>query len=61
MIKNNYILQSLEGKTIIFEFSRGGAKGSTFPLKEPYGYQYTLSLFDEGILNIENILYIGNS
>ena len=56
--KYDNIPLSLEGKTIIFEFSRGGAKGSTFPLKEPYGYQYTLSLFDEDILNNANILYI---
>lgn len=56
--KYDNIPESLEGKTIIFEFSRGGAKGSTFPLKEPQGYEYTLSLFDEEILNNANILYI---
>ena len=56
--KYDNIPESLDGKTIIFEFSRGGAKGSTFPLKEPYGYEYTLSLFDDEILNNANILYI---
>ena len=56
--KYDNIPQSLEGKTIIFEFSRGGAKGSSFPLQPPYGYQYTLSLFDDEILNNANILYI---
>ena len=56
--KYNNIPESLEGKTIIFEFSRGGAKGSTFPLQPPKGYEYTLSLFDDEILNNANILYI---
>ena len=49
---------SLEGKTIVFEFARGGPKGSSFPLKEPYGYEYTLSLFDKEILEKAAILYI---
>ena len=56
--KYNNIPNSLEGKTIIFEFSRGGAKGSKFPLEAPKGYEYTLSLFDDDILNNANILYI---
>jgi hypothetical protein len=56
--KYDNIPESLEGKTIIFEFSRGGEKGSSFPLPAPYGYQYTLSLFDDEILNNANILYI---
>ena len=56
--KYDNIPESLEGKTIIFEFSRGGEKGSSFPLPAPYGYQYTLSLFDDEILNNATILYI---
>ena len=56
--KYDNIPESLEGKTIVFEFSRGGAKGSTFPLVAPKGYEYTLSLFDDDILNNANILYI---
>ena len=56
--KYNNIPESLDGKTIIFEFSRGGAKGSSFPLEPPKGYEYTLSLFDDEILNNANILYI---
>lgn len=45
LLKEKYqnIPKSLEGKTVVFEFSRGGAKGATFPLSEPYGYQYSLS------------------
>lgn len=49
---------SLEGKTVVFEFARGGAKGSEFPLKEPYGYQYSLGLLDPEILDNACILYI---
>ena len=56
--KYNNIPDSLDGKTIIFEFSRGGAKDSTFPLQAPKGYEDTLSLFDDEILNNANILYI---
>ena len=49
---------SLEGKTIVFEFARGGGKGMQFPLKEPYGYQYSMSLLDKKILSNAAILYI---
>lgn len=56
--KYKNIPESLEGKTIIFEFARGGPKDSKFPLEAPQGYQYTLSLFDDDILNNANILYI---
>lgn len=56
--KYENIPRSLEGKTIVFEFARGGAKGSEFPLKAPYGYQYSLSLLDPEILDNAAILYI---
>ena len=56
--KYNNIPNSLEGKTIILEFSRGSAKDSKFQLEPPNGYEYTLSLFDDDILNNANILYI---
>jgi hypothetical protein len=51
---------SLEGKTIIFEFARGGTKGCdpAKPLTEPFGYEYSLSLFDKKILMNAAILYI---
>ncbi|MCQ2817590.1 MAG: hypothetical protein MJ252_10030 [archaeon] len=60
LLKEKYenIPKSLEGKTIVFEFARGGAKGDTFPLKEPFGYEYALSLFDKEILKQAAILYI---
>ena len=60
ILKEKYenIPTSLEGKTIVFEFARGGPEGATFPLKAPYGYEYSLSLFDKEILENAAILYI---
>jgi hypothetical protein len=60
MLHDKYenIPKSLEGKTIVFEFSRGGEEGSQFPLKAPFGYEYTLSLLDKQILKNAAILYI---
>jgi hypothetical protein len=49
---------SLEGKTIVLEFARGGADGSTMPLAAPFGYQYSLGLLSEEILRRSSILYI---
>ncbi len=48
----------LDDKTIVLEFARGGPQGSTFPLPEPYGYQYSLSLLSRNILERSGILYI---
>ena len=52
------IPKSLEGKTIVFEFARGGPKGASFPLEEPLGYQYSMSLLDDEILKSAAALYI---
>ncbi|PIS47101.1 MAG: hypothetical protein COT17_05135 [Elusimicrobia bacterium CG08_land_8_20_14_0_20_51_18] len=49
---------SFEGKTIVIEFARGGAHGSSMPLKEPFGYQYSFGQLDEEILKKAVILYI---
>src|SRR5207237_8642872 len=35
---------SLEGKTLVVEFARGGPDGSTLPLSAPLGYRHSLSL-----------------
>ena len=50
--------ESLEGKTIVFEFARGVPEGASFPLKPPFGYEYSLALFDKEILENAAILYI---
>lgn len=56
--KNQLVQTDLTDKTIVIEFARGGAQGSSFPLKPPYGYQYSLGLLSDEILNEARILYI---
>ncbi len=45
-------------KTIVIEFSRGGADESKMPLPEPFGYKYSLSQFSPEILEKAKILYL---
>ena len=52
------IPDSLDDKTIVIEFARGGPEGSPLPLPAPYGYRYALSLLDEQILQRASILYV---
>jgi hypothetical protein len=52
------IPDSLDGKTIVAEFARGGADGSPLPLPAPFGYQYSLAQLDHAILAKAAILYI---
>ncbi len=56
--KYDNIPTDLTGKTIVFEFARGGSKGAAFPLQPPFGYEYSLSCFDKEILLNAAILYI---
>ena len=49
---------SLEGKTIVIEFARGGADGSPLPLPRPFGYQHSLAQLSPAILQKASILYI---
>ncbi|MGC8721749.1 MAG: hypothetical protein ACP5SB_04135 [Caldisericaceae bacterium] len=48
---------TLQGKTVIIEFARGGAQGSTLPLNPPFGYQYSLMQVANEILEKSVILY----
>ena len=52
------IPETLEGKTVVIEFARGGPDGSSMPLKAPFGYQYSFSRLSEAILERAAILYI---
>jgi len=49
---------TLEGRTIVIEFARGGPHGSTMPLPAPLGYQYSLARLSDEILARASILYI---
>jgi|GEM_PF-66277 hypothetical protein len=49
---------SLDNKTVIIEFSRGGADASPMPLPAPHGYRYALEQLHPDILKHASILYI---
>lgn len=49
---------TLEGKTLVVEFARGGPDGASMPLDAPHGYRYSLSLLSEALLERAKILYI---
>ena len=50
--------EDLNGKTIVIEAARGGKDGSSYPLQDPFGYQYSLPQFCPEILSKAKILYI---
>jgi hypothetical protein len=52
------IPESLEGRTIVIEFARGGPQGSSLPLAPPYGYAYSFSRLSDEILENAAVLYI---
>jgi len=52
------IPESLEDKTVVIEFARGGPEGSSLPLAEPYGYLHSLQHLSTDILEKAKILYI---
>jgi hypothetical protein len=49
---------SLEGKTVVVEFARGGSQGSDMPLNDPFGYQYSFRTLSKAMLEKSCILYI---
>lgn len=56
--KNAAHPDTLTGKTVVIEFARGGADGSSLPLPAPFGYRYSLSRLAPEILDRAAILYI---
>lgn len=56
--RNSLRLESLEGKTVVLEFARGGPQYSSMPLPDFYGYRYSLSQLSHAILEKAAILYI---
>ncbi len=49
---------TLDGKTLVIEFARGGPDGSDMPLPKEYGYRYSLAQLSDAILSKSVILYI---
>lgn len=49
---------TLDGKTILFEFARGGPDGASMPLPAPLGYGHSLRLLAPEILERAAILYV---
>ncbi len=49
---------TLEGKTLVMEFARGGQQGATMPLPAPFGYRYSIGRLSPAILAGAGILYI---
>ena len=49
---------TLEGKTLVIEFARGGPDGSNMPLPKEYGYRYSLAQLSDAILSKSSCLYI---
>jgi hypothetical protein len=49
---------TLEGKTVVIEFARGGPDGSSMPLPEPFGYAYSIGKLATEILDKATVLYI---
>lgn len=49
---------TLEGKTLVVEFARGGKQGSSMPLADPFGYRYSLSRLSDALLSKASILYV---
>ena len=49
---------TLDGKTVVIEFARGGKADAPMPLAAPYGYAYSLSRLSDRILSQAAILYV---
>jgi hypothetical protein len=49
---------TLEGKTLVIEFARGGPLNYPQPLAEPFGYRYSLGRLSPKLLETAVILYI---
>lgn len=56
--RNDGIPDTLEGKTLVIEFARGGPDGAAMPLPAPLGYRYSLARLRPEILAKAAILYI---
>jgi len=56
--KKAEIPASLDGRTIVIEFARGGAEGSSMPLAPPFGYAHSFACLSDEILERASVLYV---
>jgi hypothetical protein len=56
--KNEGIPDSLQGRTVVIEFARGGPDRSTLPLPAPLGYRYSFATLSEQLLSRASVLYV---
>jgi hypothetical protein len=56
--KNAGLPDTLDGKTVVIEFARGGPDGAALPLPPPLGYRYSLGRLSDAILERASILYV---
>ena len=52
------IPDTLEGKTVFIEFSRGGPDHAPMPLPAPHGYEWSYRLLSDEILEGASVLYV---
>ncbi len=50
--------ETLDGRTVVIEFARGGPDGATMPLEPPHGYRYSLAQLSPELLEKAAILYV---
>lgn len=56
--KRAEIPSSLDGRTIVIEFARGGAEGASLPLDPPFGYAHSFACLSDEILQRASVLYV---
>lgn len=49
---------TLDGRTTVIEFARGGPEGSAMPLPPPYGYAWSFARLSDAILDKACVLYV---
>ncbi len=50
--------ETIDDKTLVIEFARGGPEGSDMPIPAPHGYQWNLAQLPAALLERAAILYI---
>ena len=56
--KNEGVPDSLQGRTVVIEFARGGPDRSALPLPAPLGYRYSFATLSAEILARASVLYV---